>query len=65
VPSQPECTFDDGECLTNSLGDVHVEGTVAVPESTPAVAEGPKSRYERLENRISGSLFLLTLRVLS
>jgi len=24
-----------------------------VPESTPAVAEGPKSRYERLENRIN------------
>jgi len=32
---------------------VHSNNTLAVPESTPAVVEGPKNRYERLENRIS------------
>lgn len=65
LPSQPECTFDDGEYLALLIRDTRDENTLAVPESTPAIAEGTKSRYERLENRISRSSSVISLYVLS
>jgi hypothetical protein len=38
---------------------------LAAPESTPTITEGTKSRYERLENRISRLSSIISLYVLS
>lgn len=56
LPPHPDCTFDDGEhySYTNITIDL-TKWLLLVAESPSIIAEGPKNRYERLENRISQS----------
>lgn len=52
IAPHPECTFDDGEysLLSTLLASYRVD---PVAENAVAMVEGPKTRYEKLENRIS------------
>lgn len=55
LPPKPECTFDDGLC-TDFYDEYFFNSGVLVPESTTSVSEGPRSRHEKLENRIRASM---------
>lgn len=55
LPSAPECTFDDGTTFSGLKGIAHSESPAIVVEATAPATDGPKNRYERLENRISSS----------
>lgn len=57
LPEQPECTFDDGMWPTLDFFQLNtglIRLVTIVPPPQPA-PPAPKSRYERLENRISKS----------
>lgn len=52
MPTNPECTFDDGVVAFPVLAKVFLT-YILVAEVSTTISEGPKNRYERLENRIS------------
>ncbi|PPQ85887.1 hypothetical protein CVT25_015829 [Psilocybe cyanescens] len=58
MPTNPECTFDDGVVAFPVLAKVFLT-YILVAEVSTTISEGPKNRYERLENRINELEMLL------
>jgi hypothetical protein len=52
LPARPECTFDDGLYCISVVTKV-CPNHFPVAENTIIPSDGPKSKYEKLENRIS------------
>jgi len=60
MPPEPECTFDDGIFFFFILHTLDVQ-FLLVAEVSTTISEGPKNKYERLENRISSSFVIYFL----